>query len=160
MEQKWPSHLVIVRHGQSERNAAKDAAKAAGRPMINKTGLRDVDTLLTALGEQQAIATGKFLATRWQFDAVFSSPYQRALQTSDAMLKAYAKPPQIVQEERVREIVFGVLDGLTWSGVREKYPEARIWAFGSRAKENIGIVRRAVRAGRMWRCASIVFSAR
>ena len=123
MEQKWPSHLVIVRHGQSERNAAKDAAKAAGRPVINKTGLRDVDTLLTALGEQQAIATGKFLATRWQFDAVFSSPYQRALQTSDAMLKAYAKPPQIVQEERVREIEFGVLDGLTWSGVREKYPE-------------------------------------
>src|SRR5215467_3293220 len=101
MEQKWPSHLVIVRHGQSERNATTDAAKAAGRPMINKTGLRDVDTPLTALGERQALATGKFLATRWRFDVAFSSPYKRALQTSESMLKAYAQPPQIVQEERV-----------------------------------------------------------
>ena len=123
MEQKWPSHLVIVRHGQSERNAAKDAAKAAHQPYINKTGLRDVDTPLTALGEQQAVATGKFLASRWQFDVAFSSPYKRTLQTTEAMLRAYSNPVAVVQEERIREIEFGALDGLTWSGVKQKLPQ-------------------------------------
>ena len=123
VEQKWPSHLVIVRHGQSERNAAKDAAKAAGRPYINKTGLRDVDTPLTELGRKQAVATGKFLKSRFQFDVAFTSPYKRTIETTDGILGAFVKKPAIVQEERIREVEFGVLDGLTWSGVKQKYPE-------------------------------------
>jgi broad specificity phosphatase PhoE len=123
VEQKWPSRLVIVRHGQSERNAAKDAAKAAGRPYINKTGLRDVDTPLTELGREQAIATGKFLTSRFQFDVAFTSPYKRTIETAEGILTAFVKKPAVVQEERIREIEFGILDGLTWSGVKQKYPE-------------------------------------
>src|SRR5207253_2594618 len=123
VEQKWPSQLVIVRHGQSERNAAKDAAKSAGRAYINKTGLRDVDTPLTELGREQAQATGEFLASRFKFDAAFMSPYKRTIETTDGILQAFAKQPLIVQEERIREIEFGVLDGYTWSGVRQKFPE-------------------------------------
>ena len=123
MEQKWPSQLVIVRHGQSERNAAKDAAKASGKPEINRTGLRDVDTPLTAWGNQQATATGQYLAPRFQFDAVFTSPYKRTIDTTRALLSAYATQPPVIAEERIREIEFGILDGLTWMGVKQKFPD-------------------------------------
>lgn len=120
--QKWPTHLVIVRHGQSERNARGQAAKLNGQASFHQ-GLRDADTRLTAWGQKQALLTGEFLAKRYRFDAAFSSPYLRARQTADAILDAYDQAPRVLLEERVREIEFGILDGLTWDGVKVRYPE-------------------------------------
>jgi len=124
--QKWPDLLVIVRHGQSERNVAKEQAKASGNAIVWGTSLRDVDTPLTALGVQQAIETGKFLHDRTTFDVIFSSPYMRTMQTSQHIAEQFAEAPQILLEERVREIEFGILDGLTHQGIKERYPEE--WA--------------------------------
>ena len=123
MDQKWPDLLVIVRHGQSERNVAKEQAKVTGATTVSSNGLRDVDTPLTPLGVQQAIATGKFLRDRDSFDVIFSSPYMRALQTSQHLVEQMSVAPRILLEERVREIEFGILSDLTWQGVRERYPE-------------------------------------
>ena len=58
VEQKWPSHLVIVRHGESERNEAKDAAKRGIEVHSFGSGLRDLDTKLTPKGHLQALAVG------------------------------------------------------------------------------------------------------
>lgn len=124
--QKWPDVLAIIRHGQSERNVAKEQAKAAGSAVVWGSSLRDVDTPLTSLGEQQAIATGKFLRNKSNFDVIFSSPYARALQTSQHIQENLANAPRVVMEERIREIEFGLLDGLTHQGVRERYPDE--WA--------------------------------
>lgn len=124
--QKWPDLLVIVRHGQSERNLAKERAKATGTGDTWASSLRDVDTPLTSLGVEQAIATGKYLCDRGNFDVVFSSPYMRTLQTSQHISEHLANGPRLILEERIREIEFGVLDGLTHDGVRERYPEE--WA--------------------------------
>jgi broad specificity phosphatase PhoE len=123
--QKWPNLLVIVRHGQSERNVAKELAKAAGNSVVWGTNARDVDTPLTALGIQQAIATGQFLRDK-SFDVIFSSPYMRTLQTSQHIAEQLTSIPRIVLEERIREIEFGILDGLTHQGIQERYPEE--WA--------------------------------
>lgn len=120
--QKWPNLLVIVRHGQSERNVAKEQAKA-GNSSVWASGVRDVDTPLTSLGVQQAITTGQFLRDRYKFDVIFSSPYMRTLQTSQHIAEQLAAVPRIILEERIREIEFGVLDGLTHQGTRERYPE-------------------------------------
>jgi len=124
--QKWPDLLVIVRHGQSERNVAKEQAKASGNAIVWGTSLRDVDTPLTALGVQQAIETGKFLHDRTTFDVIFSSPYMRTIQTSQHIAEQSPTAPQIMMEERVREIEFGILDGLAHQGIKERYPEE--WA--------------------------------
>ena len=124
--QKWPDLLVIVRHGQSERNLAKEQAKASGSGAVWGSSLRDVDTALTPLGVQQAIAAGKFLRDKANFDVIFSSPYMRTLQTSQHISEQLAAVPRIVPEERIREIEFGILDGLTHQGVRERYPDE--WA--------------------------------
>lgn len=124
--QKWPDLLAIVRHGQSERNVAKEQAKASGAATVWGGTLRDVDTPLTALGVQQAIQTGKFLRDLAIFDVIFSSPYMRALQTSQHITGQFDPPPPIIMEERVREIEFGVLDGLTHHGIKERFPDE--WA--------------------------------
>lgn len=122
-EQKWPDLLAIVRHGQSERNVAKEQAKASNARVVWGSNVRDVDTPLTPLGIQQATDTGKFLRDKANFDVLFSSPYMRTLQTSRHISEQLASMPRLIQEERIREIEFGVLDGLTHDGIRERYPD-------------------------------------
>jgi probable phosphoglycerate mutase len=122
-EQKWPNLLMIVRHGESERNVAKELAKSTDAHGRYGSGLRDVDTPLTVKGRQQAKETGLYLAGRHQFDAVFASPYKRTRETSEAILSAYEPKPNLILEERIREIEFGILDGLTANAIREKYPD-------------------------------------
>jgi probable phosphoglycerate mutase len=122
MEQKWPSQLVIVRHGETDRNVAKDIAKSKGAHTYG-SGLRDMDTLLTKEGNRQARATGEHLAKEYRFDAVFASPYQRTKQTADLIVAQMKNNLSIVGEERIREIEFGILDGRTTAGIKEKYPD-------------------------------------
>jgi broad specificity phosphatase PhoE len=121
--QKWPSHLLIVRHGQSERNVAREHAKKSGTSASFGLGLRDMDTSLTPRGFQEATDLGKRLAGKFKFDVVFSSPYLRAIQTSERVMAEMKNKPRLVSEERIREIEFGITDGLPAAGIKEKYPE-------------------------------------
>jgi probable phosphoglycerate mutase len=121
MEQKWPSHLVVIRHGESERNVAKDIAKAAGKHSFD-LGLRDLETPLTKRGHKQARETGRYISSRYMFDVIFSSPYDRTLQTAKDISSALRNSPPIVMEERIREIEFGILDGLTGKGIKARFP--------------------------------------
>jgi probable phosphoglycerate mutase len=121
--QKWPDLLVIVRHGQSVRNLAKEQAKASGSASVWGSSLRDVDTPLTPVGVQQAVETGKFLRGKVTFDVIFSSPYMRTLQTSGHIAEQLGSAPKIMLEERIREIEFGILDGLTQRGIKERHPD-------------------------------------
>src|SRR6185312_9609211 len=58
--QKWPDQLWIMRHGQSESNVARRLAEAAAREEIG-ISVRDVDVALSALGQAQAQAVGRWL---------------------------------------------------------------------------------------------------
>jgi broad specificity phosphatase PhoE len=122
MEQKWPSSLVVLRHGESERNVAKDIAKAAGKHSFD-LGLRDLETSLTKLGHEQARKTGGYLSSRYKFDVIYTSPYHRALQTAEDLKSKLRDSPSLVTEERIRETEFGILDGLTSEGIQARFPE-------------------------------------
>jgi len=121
-EQKWMNHLLIVRHGESQRNVGKQAAQAAGK-LEYGGGVRDTDVALTACGVRQADVTGKFLSQTFRFDRAFVSPYLRAVQTAQLMIKHSKQPVELIIEERIREKEFGILDGLTKKGIHEKYPD-------------------------------------
>jgi hypothetical protein len=105
--QKWMSNLVIVRHAESQRNVAKGKAEAAGVETYGG-GIRDVDILLTDQGHQQADQTGRKLREHlgFDFDRVFSSPYQRTVQTAMYFLARFERPPEVVLEERIRSSAF------------------------------------------------------
>ena len=121
-EQKWMNQLVIVRHGESQRNVGKGEALLAGR-LEYHGGIRDMDVTLTPRGVAQAEATGKHLAREFRFDRVFVSPYERTVQTTQLIRKHFPHPVDLTLEERIREKEFGILDGLTKEGIKKKYPE-------------------------------------
>jgi broad specificity phosphatase PhoE len=127
--QKWPSELLIARHGQSVANVRKDKAKAArleGEVPDSAWAYeheRDQDTPLTSTGVQQAIVLGAHLAASARLDAIVMSPYVRTRQTTQHIIEGLGYSPEVIVEERVREIEFGIMDGLTREGVRLKYPD-------------------------------------
>jgi 2,3-bisphosphoglycerate-dependent phosphoglycerate mutase len=121
----WPSSLWLVRHGQSAGNVALDAAEAAGLPTIEIAG-RDVDVPLSELGERQASALGGWFAempVERQPNVVLSSPYVRALQTTERIVAAIDPRPELLVDERLREKEFGSLNRLTRAGIVAKFPQ-------------------------------------
>ncbi len=122
-----PRTLWIVRHGQSAGNVARDAAEASGAHVIDIAS-RDIDTPLSALGERQARALGRWFAElppERRPDAVLCSPYLRARETTRLLLDELppGTAPRVRVDERLREKEFGILDRLTALGIRHKYPE-------------------------------------
>jgi broad specificity phosphatase PhoE len=122
--QRWPSHVWVVRHGESAGNLAWDAAEAAGHPRIGIT-TRDVDMPLSPRGEEQSRALGRwFGALAEPPTVILTSPYVRARATAELVASASRlENVAIVPDERLREKEFGVLDGLTKVGIEEHHPE-------------------------------------
>jgi broad specificity phosphatase PhoE len=118
------AELIVVRHGESTANVAREHAEASGAELI-AVEARDADVPLSDVGLRQAQALGRWLA---QLPAaampttVWSSPYVRARQTAQAVLAAARSPLGIRVDERLRDKELGVLDTLTSYGVRTRFP--------------------------------------
>jgi len=88
--QNWPARLWLVRHGESSGNVARALAEAGGLSMIDIAD-RDMDVPLSALGEKQARALGRWFGRRSEDErpsVVLYSPYVRALQTGQLLIEA------------------------------------------------------------------------
>lgn len=103
------THVIIVRHGQTEWNIA---------------GVRQghLDSALTEKGVAQASALAQRLA-RERFTALYSSDLGRAVQT--AMAIADVTGHEIVTDPRLRERHLGIFQGLTAEEIMAKYPQER-----------------------------------
>ncbi|HEY6234333.1 MAG TPA: histidine phosphatase family protein [Candidatus Elarobacter sp.] len=114
----------MIRHAESAGNVARELALASGALVID-LDCRDCDVPLSPLGERQAAALGQWCARHIEpVDAVLSSPYVRAQQTSAiALREARWHHIPIVADERLREKEFGMLDGLTRGGIEHRFPE-------------------------------------
>lgn len=124
---RWPDRLWIVRHGESAGNVARDAAHANGADRI-ELSTRDVDITLSPRGEEQARALGRWFARAAlgdRPDVMLASPYARAYSTASLFREAggTVDAGPICVDERLREKEFGILDGLTVSGVASVYPD-------------------------------------
>ena len=128
MNQKWPDVLWIVRHGESAGNVARDAADAAGLPLID-IETRDVDVPLSELGTRQASSLGRWYAAQSperRPTVVLSSPYLRARETARIVRDKGGAAPDAgdtIVDERLREKEFGILDRLTRHGIIQRFPE-------------------------------------
>lgn len=128
MPQRWPERLWVVRHGESAGNVARDAAHDAGSSRID-IAERDVDVPLSARGEEQARALGRWFAgmpDEARPEVVLASPYRRAQATAELVRAedglARDTPPTTF-DERLREKEFGLLDRLTRAGIEQLHPE-------------------------------------
>lgn len=98
--------LLLIRHGQSEGNAAGIIQGHSEFP-------------LTELGRIQAKATAERLA-REKVNRIATSPLLRAVQTAESVASALALP--IEHEPALREYDMGQASGLTGAELRERFP--------------------------------------
>lgn len=104
--------LLLVRHGQSEGNAA---GVIQGR----------LDPPLTPLGREQARALAERLRAGDAAARIVASPLARARATAEIVADALGLP--LTEEPRLMEYDFGEASGLTPAAVRERHPE---WSGG------------------------------
>jgi broad specificity phosphatase PhoE len=118
------TEIVLVRHGESAGNVAREVAETSGDEVID-IEWRDADTPLSEHGRAQAEALGKWLG---ELDPdhvpvqVWSSPYVRARDTAVIATQTAGLDLPVVLDERLRDRELGILDRLTSSGVRNRYP--------------------------------------
>jgi broad specificity phosphatase PhoE len=118
-----PDELVLVRHGHSTANAADAAARQAGADELEIEG-RDADVEPSETGREQVQALAAWVAGLDESERptlAVTSPYVRAEQTARLALEQLEI--QLLVDERLRERDMGVLDGLTWAGVRNRFPD-------------------------------------
>lgn len=130
------SELVLVRHGESTANVAREQAELSGAEVI-AVECRDADVPLSQLGFTQAQAVGRWLAGQAADAApamAWSSPYLRARATARTALDTWASlgGPEIGLrvDERLRDKELGILDTLTMAGILARFPaeaERRRW---------------------------------
>ena len=100
-------HLILVRHGQTEWNVQRRYQGQSNVP-------------LSPLGRRQADCIAERLANQ-KIDAVYASDLERAWET--ARLIAERHGLTVSPEPRLRELKFGVLEGLTFDEAQIQYPE-------------------------------------
>lgn len=128
-----PTTLIIVRHGQTDWNAARRFMGAEDIP-LNETGVRQV---------QQAAEALKSLP----IDSILYSPRIRTRQTAQAIGTHHPNATQHMFEP-IRERNFGILEGMTYNEANMKYPQiimGQMWqypAFAPEGGESINDVRR------------------
>lgn len=117
------AELILVRHGESTANVAREEAEASGAEVIKVEG-RDADVRLSDRGVEQARQLGRYLrlGTEALPTAVWTSPYVRARQTAQEIMAAAELSVPLTVDERLRDKELGILDTLTSHGVRVQYP--------------------------------------
>lgn len=98
--------LLLVRHGETEWNAEQRYIGSTDLPLSPK-------------GVQQAQALARRLKNE-HVDAIYTSDYQRALQTAFTIAGGLQK--SAIEDKRLRELDFGRWEGLTIDQIQESHP--------------------------------------
>ena len=104
--------LVLVRHGETEWNAARRFQGQSQVPLSER-------------GRTQAAALERALRTE-SFSHAYASDLERALETARTIVGALRL--DIASDARLREFDFGLWEGLTWPEIVARWPkfEARL----------------------------------
>ena len=131
--------LLLIRHGESLGNAERRLQGQADFP-------------LTELGREQARALARRLAREgWALAAIYASDLSRAAETAQVLGQTLDAP--LILDERLREYDAGVLNGLVWDEIEQRYPELaqgllddRAWTDFPQAEGNPAFVARLAAA--------------
>jgi probable phosphoglycerate mutase len=109
---KIKSNWFLVRHGETDWNEGETDPTKTDRVQGSS------DTHLTENGRAQARATGLLLKDK-HIDIIISSDLARAKETADII--AETTGAEIVFDKSLREMHFGIIEGMPISEVNEKY---------------------------------------
>lgn len=101
------THVIVVRHGQSQGNAE---GRFGGH----------TDTPLSPRGRRQAGATARVLASE-KFSGIYTSDLPRAIETATPLARLTGAPLETTEALRERSV--GVMEGLTFEEAAAQHPE-------------------------------------
>lgn len=117
--------LVAVRHAESVANVAFEAAEASDSEAA-RIGRRGADIALSPTGREQAVALGRWVASRPPPGIVYCSPYLRARQTwqiaAAELPPAYRQLPVLI-DERLRDREMGQFELLNPVAISRRFPQ-------------------------------------
>ncbi len=99
-------NLILIRHGESE---------------LNKEGIffGQLDPNLTEKGREQGAKARKILKGI-EYEKIYTSPLKRALETAEII---NINQKELIFEDRLKELNFGILEGMTYDEILKKYPK-------------------------------------
>ena len=100
-------HLMLVRHGETKWNVQRRYQGQSDLP-------------LSKIGQRQAQYIAERLAGQ-KIDAVYASDLKRAWQTAQTIVEKSGL--DIFSEPRLRELKFGILEGLTFDEAEAQFPD-------------------------------------
>lgn len=98
--------IILVRHGESELN-------------IEGVYYGSLDPELTEKGKKQAEKAREILKSI-DYEKIYASDLKRAIDTAEIV---NYKKIEILIDEELRELNFGIFEGRTYKELQEKYPE-------------------------------------
>ena len=104
------TRVIIVRHGQSSYNSLKIIQGRCDESVLTEKGYEDARKVGAALSSLN-------------FDAVYSSPLQRAKQTAEVILSYLPASPELVTPTNLMEIDLPLWEKQRRQDVQEKFPE-------------------------------------
>ncbi len=108
-------HVLLIRHGETDFNREHRLQGVMAVP-LNDNGIA------------QAASVAKYLS-RLSIDRLYSSPILRAYETAEIISRAILLPCSF--DKRLREIEFGIFEGLTFPLVEKRFPvEHKKWTSG------------------------------
>ena len=106
--------ICVIRHGRTALN-------------VQKVFRGHLDGPLDDVGENQAKLTGELLADI-DFDVIYTSPLERAVQTADIINKFQKAGPEVVLHQGFMDLSYGKWEGKTYDEAKAEYPELyKIW---------------------------------
>jgi alpha-ribazole phosphatase/probable phosphoglycerate mutase len=113
--------LYLIRHGATEGSETKRYKGS-------------IDVPLSENGQRQMEQVAKYLNRPYKSDtaynglnAVYTSPLSRALKSAEIIAEPHGLKPIVI--EGLRERSFGIWEGMTFTEIKEKYPqEFEAWA--------------------------------
>ncbi|MDX2540626.1 bifunctional RNase H/acid phosphatase [Streptomyces sp. WI04-05B] len=132
-----PATFVLLRHGETPLTPQKRFSGSGG-----------TDPSLSDVGRDQAERAAESLARRGTIEAIVASPLARTRQTAAAVATRLGL--DVTVDDGLRETDFGAWEGLTFSEVRERYPDdMNAWLASPKAEPTGGGESFAATARRM-----------
>ena len=100
--------ILLISNGQAEWN-------------VSERFRLQPDTPLNEAGIQQAEATGRRVAAKWQPVAIYSSPLRRAVKTAEAIAQHFNLPVEV--HSGLADIEYGEWQGVTAEEALKRWPE-------------------------------------
>ena len=109
-ETPQPTRVILVRHGQSSYNSQQRIQGRSDKSVLTEKGRDQASKIGTALGSLT-------------FDAIYSSPLQRAKETTTIARSCFNNPPELQTPDTLQEIDLPLWQEMLKHEVKEKFPE-------------------------------------